>query len=41
MKNNKLNNIANMDDLNDLKNVILQKTEELFVNQNQKYVIFY
>ena len=40
VKDNKLNNIANMDDLDDLKNVILQKTEELFVNQNQKYLNF-
>ena len=36
----KLNNLASVDDLNNLKNVILQKTEELFVNQNKKYLNF-
>jgi hypothetical protein len=34
----KINNKASLNDLEDLKNIILQKTEELFLNQNKKHV---
>ena len=38
--NTKTKNRASLDDLEDLKNIILQKTEELFLSQNKKYVNF-
>ena len=38
--NNKINNKATLEDLENLKNIILEKTEELFLNQNKKYVNF-
>ena len=36
--NDKIKNKANLDDLEELKNIILEKTEELFLNQNKRYV---
>ena len=38
--NTKIKNKASLEDLEDLKNIILQKTEELFLSQNKKYVNF-